>query len=228
MVGGFIGLTSLPANFEYLPFAGLLLALGLGQGMFAAPNTTAMMNSVPPETRGVSSGMIATIRNGATLMSIGVFFSIVTVGLAAALPPSIFSGLTNAGLPASVAGPVANLPPTAALFAAFLGYNPLATLLSPAVLQQLPAASQATLTSTQYFPSLIASPFMVGLHAVFYLSAGMCVVAAVASLLRGKVYIHDEAARGAIAAGESIEATALIDEETSADLVVKRMNGSAP
>jgi EmrB/QacA subfamily drug resistance transporter len=218
MVGGFIGLTNLPANFDYPPFAGLLLALGIGQGMFAAPNTTAIMNSVPPETRGVSSGMVATVRNGATLMSLGVFFSIVTVGLAAALPGSVFNGLTSAGLPASIASPISTLPPTSALFAAFLGYNPLGTLLPAYALQQLPAASQSTLLSTQYFPGLIASPFMVGLHAVFYLSAGLCVVAAVVSLLRGRVYIHDGAARdevasGAIAAGESLEATALTDEE---------------
>jgi MFS family permease len=212
MAAGFAGLTALPADFDYLPFAGLLVVLGIGQGMFAAPNTTALMNSVPPQHRGVSSGMVATFRNAASLMSIGVFFSIVTVGLAAALPGSLFSGLTGAGLPAAIADGISHLPPTAALFAAFLGYNPMGTLLSADVLHQLPMASQHLLLSQQFFPNLIAAPFMVGLRAVFYLSAGMCVVGAVASLLRGRVYIHDELASGAIAAGESIEATALIDE----------------
>jgi EmrB/QacA subfamily drug resistance transporter len=218
MAGGFAGLTLLPASFDYVPFAGLLVMLGVGQGMFAAPNTTAIMNSVPPQHRGVSSGMVATFRNAASLMSIGVFFSIVTMGLASALPSSLFGGLTSAGLPPNISTSIAHLPPTAALFAAFLGYNPMGTLLPQPVLQQLPWASQYNLLSKQFFPNLIASPFMVGLHAVFYLSAAMCVVGMIASLLRGKVYIHDEIARGAIAAGESIEATALTDEEITGNI----------
>ncbi len=207
-VGGFIGLTFLPANFNYLWFALLLVVLGIGQGMFAAPNTTAIMNSVPPEHRGVSSGMRATFQNSATVFSIGVFFSIVTVGLASALPGALGSGLTQAGVPGPVANQISHLPPTAALFAAFLGYNPMATLLPPQVLHSLPAANQAHLLSKSFFPNLISDPFMVGLHAVFYLSAAMCLVAAVASLLRGKRYIHDTMASGAVAVGMSQEVAA--------------------
>ncbi len=207
-VGGFIGLTFLPANFNYLWFALLLVVLGIGQGMFAAPNTTAIMNSVPPEHRGVSSGMRATFQNSATVFSIGVFFSIVTVGLASALPGALGSGLTQAGVPGPVANQISHLPPTAALFAAFLGYNPMATLLPQQVLHSLPAANQAHLLSKSFFPNLISDPFMVGLHAVFYLSAAMCLVAAVASLLRGKRYIHDTMASGAVAVGMSQEVAA--------------------
>ncbi len=204
-VGGFVGLTFLPANFDYLWFALLLLVLGIGQGMFAAPNTTAIMNSVPPEHRGVSSGMRATFQNSATVFSIGVFFSIVTVGLASALPGALSSGLTQAGVPGPVAEQVAHLPPTAALFAAFLGYNPMSVLLPAPVLHSLPPADQANLLGKSFFPNLISSPFMVGLHAVFYLSAAMCLVAAVASLLRGKRYVHDVMAQGAVAVGLSPE-----------------------
>jgi MFS family permease len=207
-VGGFIGLTFLPANFDYLWFALLLLVLGIGQGMFAAPNTTAIMNSVPAEHRGAASGMRATFQNSATVFSIGVFFSIVTVGLASALPGALGGGLTQAGVPGPVANQISHLPPTAALFAAFLGYNPMATLLPPDVLHSLPAANQAHLLSKSFFPNLISDPFMVGLHAVFYLSAAMCLVAAVASLLRGKRYIHDTMAAGAIAVGMSQEVAA--------------------
>src|SRR5579871_1709691 len=179
---GFIGLLTLPANFSYPWFAFWLVVLGVGQGLFAAPNTTAIMNSVPREHRGVSSGMRATFMNAASLMSIGVFFSIVTAGLASALPSSLFSGLTQAGLPAQTAHGIAQLPPTAALFAAFLGYNPLGALLPHAVLAQLPLASQLHLLSKEFFPNLIASPFMVGMRGVFLLSTVLCVIAAVASL----------------------------------------------
>ncbi len=214
MALGFVGLTLLPANFSYSVFAPLLLLLGIGQGMFAAPNTTAIMNSVPPEHRGVASGMRATFQNAASLLSIGVFFSIVTAGLAAALPSSLFTGLSHAGLPAPLATAISHLPPTAALFAAFLGYNPMGTLLPPSALHSLPAASQATLLSKQFFPSLIASPFMVGLHAVFYIAAGMCLVAAIASYFRGKRYIHgqdDVIAAGAIAAGDTVESSSILE-----------------
>ena len=214
---GFLGLTVLPANFSYPVFAPLLLLLGLGLGMFAAPNTTAIMNSVPPEHRGVASGMRATFQNAASLLSIGVFFSIVTAGLAAALPSSLFNGLSQAGLPAPIATAISHLPPTAALFAAFLGYNPMGTLLPPQALHTLPVASQATLLSKEFFPNLIASPFMVGLHAVFYIAAGMCLVAAIASFFRGKRYIHghegqrDEVAEGAVAAGETLESSTILE-----------------
>jgi MFS family permease len=205
-VVGFIGLTVLPANFEYLWFAVLLLVLGIGQGMFAAPNTTAIMNSVPPEHRGAASGMIATFMNSATVFSIGVFFSIVTVGLASALPGSLGGGLIQVGVPAPLANQIGHLPPTAALFAAFLGYNPMATLLPTPVLHSLPQANQNLLLSKGFFPHLIANPFMVGLHAVFYLSAAMCLVAAVASLLRGKRYIYDTMAAEVVAGGTASEA----------------------
>ncbi len=186
---GFVGLTTLPANFNYPIFAIWLLVLGIGQGMFSSPNVTAIMNSVPPRQRGVSSGMTATFQNSAQVFSIGLFFSIVTVGLAAALPSALFGGLTQAGLPGAVATKIAHLPPTAALFAAFLGYNPLKTLLPAQVLHALPAASQTQLISTSYFPNLIAAPFMVGLRAVFLLSLGVCLIGALASFLRGKPVI---------------------------------------
>jgi EmrB/QacA subfamily drug resistance transporter len=188
---GFLLLTFLPADFDYIWFALILLLLGIGQGMFAAPNTTAIMNSVPPDRRGVASGMRATFQNSATVMSIGIFFSVVTVGLASALPPALTSGLSSAGVPMASATRIAHLPPTSALFAAFLGYNPMATLLTPAVLQRIDPLQRAHLLGKTFFPNLIASPFMVGLHAVFYLSVVLCLIAAFASLLRGRRYIHE-------------------------------------
>ncbi len=183
---GFIGLTFLPANFNYSVFAILLFILGCGSGLFASPNTSSVMSSVPPERRGVASGMRATFQNGASLVSIGLFFSIVTAGLVASMPATFFNGLTKYGVPADAATQIAHLPPTAALFGAFLGYNPIGQLLPPAVLSHISPANQAALLGKTFFPNLISAPFMDGLHAVFYISAALCLIAACASLLRGK------------------------------------------
>jgi EmrB/QacA subfamily drug resistance transporter len=189
---GFGGLLLVPTNFVYPAFALAILIIGMGMGMFAAPNTTAIMNSVPPEHRGASSGMRATFQNTANTISITWIFTMVTVGLAAHLPTALFQGLTHAGIPASVATQVANLPPTGALFAAFLGYNPMKTLLPAAVLQSLPAASQALLLGKSFFPNLIAGPFDFGLRIAFSISVALSIIAAFASLLRGKRYIHGQ------------------------------------
>ena len=213
----FIGLTLLPANFDYKWFFILLLVLGIGQGLFAAPNTTVVMNSLPREHRGVGSGMRSTFQNGASLLSIGVFFSIVTAGLASALPTALTAGLSPTGLPSALIEKIAHLPPTAALFAAFLGYNPMGTLLPAPVLHSLPAASQAHLLSQQFFPNLIAAPFMDGLRVVFYVSAALSVVAACASLARPEptavIEPPDEIAQGAIAVTESPAATSILEED---------------
>ncbi|GCE08019.1 MFS transporter [Dictyobacter aurantiacus] len=187
----FLLLTVLPANFDYIWFAVLIFFLGLGQGMFSSPNTSSIMGSVPAEQRGVASGMRATFQNSGSIVSIGVFFSIITAGLAAALPSTLAGGLTHAGVPATVSDKIAHLPPTSALFAAFLGYNPMQTLIPHSVLTALPAANQSNLLGHSFFPNLISSPFMVGIHNVFYLSAAMCLVAAIASLLRGKAQQDD-------------------------------------
>jgi EmrB/QacA subfamily drug resistance transporter len=180
----FILLTLLPANFDYIWFAIILVVMGIGQGMFSAPNTTLVMNSVPPDQRGVASGMRATFMNTASVISMTMFFSLVTAGLAASLPTTLSSGLIHAGLPAAIANQVAHLPPIAALFAAFLGYNPMQTLLPPAVLHALPAAAQANLLGQGFFPNLISSPFMNGMRLAFYLAAVVCFIAAAASLVR--------------------------------------------
>ncbi len=150
------------------------------------------MSSVPPETRGASSGMRATFQNSATVVSIGLFFSIVTLGLAAALPATLSTGLITNGVPSQAANAIAHLPPTAALFGAFLGYNPIGALLPPAVLQAISPVHKAVLLGKTFFPNLISGPFMQGLHAVFYISAALCLIAAAASLLRGKRVIYGQ------------------------------------
>jgi MFS family permease len=189
----FLLLTLLPANFAYIWFALVLFFMGIGQGMFSAPNTTLSMNDVPAEQRGVGSGMRATFMNTASVVSLTMFFSIVTFGLASSLPTTLSSGLLKAGLPAAVANGVAKLPPIAALFAAFLGYNPMQTMLPGPVLQRLPAAARNSLLGKSFFPNLISSPFMNGMRLVFYLAAVVCVIAAVASMIRSsKAHLAQE------------------------------------
>jgi MFS family permease len=182
----------LPANFSYPVFAVLLLVNGIGSGLFSAPNTAGIMNSVPAAQRGVASGMRATFQNSGFVLSIGLFFSLMIAALASSLPRTLFAGLTANGVPAQVAGQVANLPPVGSLFAAFLGFNPIQTLLGPKVLGALPPGKAAFLTGQSYFPGLISGPFAHGLRIVFTVAALLCVIAAVASWLRGGRYVHAE------------------------------------
>ena len=187
MAGSFVGLLFLPVDFSYPVFAVIVFANGIGQGMFSAPNTSAIMGSVPPERRGAASGMRATFQNSGVSLSIGIFFSLMVTGLAGSLPQTLSSGLQAQGVPASVAGPVASLPPVSTLFAAFLGQNPIGHLLAPSgVLKTLPRHNADTLTGTQFFPHLISGPLHHGLTVVFIAAATMAVVAATASLLRGR------------------------------------------
>ncbi len=174
----------LPVNFSYLWFALLLMANGLSMGLFAAPNTAGIMNAVPPNRRGVASGMRSTFQNAGMTLSIGLFFSIMVIGLSTSMPTALTHGLTAQGVPSSAAAKIADLPPVSVLFAAFLGYNPMKSLLGPA-LSTLSPAHQAVLTGHTFFSNLIAAPFDSGLKIVFTFALIMCVVAAGASWLRG-------------------------------------------
>jgi MFS family permease len=182
----FLGLLALPVDFDYGLFATLLLLNGLGQGMFSAPNTSSIMGSVPAEYRGVASGMRSTFQNSGTALSIGVFFSLMVSGLAATLPDTLKSGLTAHGVPAASAAHAASLPPVSTLFATFLGNNPIEHLLSSeGVLDHVTSAQRSVLTGHTFFPQLVSGPFHHGLTVVFGVAAGMALVSAVASALRG-------------------------------------------
>lgn len=189
---GFILLTTLPADFNYWSFAFCIFLVGAGMGVFASPNSAAIMSSVPAQFRGAASGMRATFQNAGMMMSMGIFFTIVISNLAAHLPHAVLSGLTTFGLPHTFALGISKLPPTATLFAALLGYNPMAHLLPASALHLLPSAKAAALVGEHFFPSLIKAPFANALHVVFLFSAIMSVIAAIASLLRGSRFIYDE------------------------------------
>jgi MFS family permease len=188
----FIGLLLIPVNFDYVEFAVLTGLSGIGSGLFSAPNRTAIMNSVPANQRGSASGMAGTLLNAGSSLSIGIFFSLMIAGLATNLPGALHAGLTANGVPQQAAAAVAQTPPVGSLFAAFLGYNPIQSLLAPTgVLPHLSAANVATLTGKQFFPELISAPFHDGLVVVFVAAAVMSLIAAVASVLRGAKYMHE-------------------------------------
>jgi len=189
----FVLLMALPANFAYWSFALVLFLNGVAFGMFAAPNTAAIMNSVPARDRGVASGMRATCQTLGMPLSIGIFFSLMVVGLTANVPAAMFGGLTAHHVPAQVAAPLSHMPPTGYLFAAFLGFNPLKELLGTHVLGALPLTDVHTLMSKEFFPSLIAGPFKDGIVDVLIFAAAMCLMAALASWLRGGKFVHEEA-----------------------------------
>ncbi len=186
MAGSFAGLLLIPTDFSYWLFALVVFLNGLGGGLFAAPNTSIIMASVPAESRGAASGMRATFQNAGMVLSIGVFFSLMVAGLAGSLPHTLSSGLMAQGVPAANAHQVASLPPVGTLFAAFLGYNPIQQLLGPDTLHHLSAAHAHTLTGRQFFPHLISGPFHDGLVVVFSLAIVMSLVAAAASLIRAR------------------------------------------
>jgi MFS family permease len=182
----FLGLMVLPVDFAYPAFAFLTFLNGVGSGMFSSPNASVVMNAVPPAERGVASGMRMTFFNSGSALSIGVFFSLMVVGLASTLPSTLSAGLVGQGVPGAVAGQLGGLPPVGILFAAFLGINPIAALLGPTgLLSSLPSSNVATLTGNDFFPSLISSPFHEGLVLVFAIAALMMVVSAVASWYAG-------------------------------------------
>ncbi|MGA2642113.1 MAG: MFS transporter [Spirochaetia bacterium] len=191
LMTGFLMLAELPANFSYLPFMLILVLVGLGMGLFTSPNMSAVMNSVPPEYRGVASGMRATIQNSGALVSMSLFFSLIIIGLAGTLPQALNSGLLAAGIPTALASQVSGLPPTGALFATFLGYNPMQQLLSPEDLANLSQATRSLVLGKELFPSLMAPAFMDSMRLTFYGAAGMSLIAAVVSFLRGKAYIYE-------------------------------------
>jgi hypothetical protein len=181
----FAGLMLLPVNFPYWAFALLVAVNGIGSGMFASPNSSSIMGSVPARDRGAASGMRATFQNSGTAVSIAVVFTLMIAGLSGSLPSALSGGLARQGVPAAVAHQAAALPPVSSLFASVLGVNPVQHLLAPTgVLSALPAASRAALTGPSFFPGLLQGPFHGGLIVVFTVSAALSLLAGLASLLR--------------------------------------------
>jgi MFS family permease len=181
----FFLLARLPVNFPYPAFALLLTLNGMGMGLFISPNRAAVMSSLPPWRRGVGAGMLNTFQNSAQVLSIGIFFSLMIIGLSSGLPAALDHGFVAHGVPAATAANLSHLPPVTTLFATFLGYNPMAHLLGHSVLASLPTQQANVLTGHQFFPRLITRPFASALSAAFTFAVIVCLASAVASLLRG-------------------------------------------
>lgn len=175
---GFAVFDLVPIDFSYLWFALALFLIGLSMGLFTAPNTAAIMNGLPADRRGAGAGMLNTAQNSAGLLSIGVFVTVIGLGLASSLPHTLYSGLAGQGVPAAKAHEIAGIPPVGSLFAAFLGYNPIQRLFGPSTLSTLPSDRASYLTGHEFFPRLISGPFGDGLHLAFAFAAIACLLGA--------------------------------------------------
>jgi MFS family permease len=184
----FVGLILLPADFNYVLFAGLLALNGIGMGLMAAPNSAAIMNAVPASQRGAASGIRATGMNAGMVLSMGGFFTLMAIGLASRLPAALSSGLTHAGVSPDQVATASHASPVGMLFAAFLGDNPIKAL----VPNPGPGVNRAIYGQT-FFPHLISDPFRHGLLIAFSASILMLLIAAGASLMRGAKFIHEDA-----------------------------------
>ena len=184
-------LTLLPYNFNLWQFEGILLMNGIGSGLFAAPNTTAVMNSLPEESRGAGSGMRTTFNNIGQTISMAIFFSVAISIFSLKLPSSLLNTSVSIGLPLQIAVAISKIPPSGALFAAFLGINPAASF-SPAMLNLIPPVALKSLMSLSFFPNAIGPSFMVGLKDSLYIAILMTIAGAVLSALSGGRYVHGE------------------------------------
>jgi MFS family permease len=197
--GGMIGaavsfglLMLLPVDFSYPMFAAVLALNGISMGMFASPNRAGVMNSLPAADRGAGGGMNQTFQNSAQVFSIGIFFTLLILGLSSSLPEALRTGLESHGVSAAAANHAAALPPISVLFAAFLGYNPIQRLLGSHALAAMSGHAHALVTGRMFFPELISAPFHSGLQEAFIFAIVVCLLAAAASLMRGGRYAHAE------------------------------------
>jgi EmrB/QacA subfamily drug resistance transporter len=186
----FGALMLLPIDFSFPAFAAILFINGVSMGMFASPNRAAVMNSLPARDRGAGGGMNQTFQNSAQVISIGIFFTLLIIGLASTLPSSLQHGLEAHGVGHAAAHQAGQTPPISVLFAAFLGYNPIEHLVGAGALHSIGPHAQAILTGQTFFPHLISSAFSDGLDTAFTFAIVACLIAAGASLLRGGRYHH--------------------------------------
>jgi MFS family permease len=223
----FLCLLFVPVDFPYWLFAFLVALNGFGSGLFASPNRAEMMNAVPADARGAAGGMIATFMNSASVLSIGIFFSLMVTGLASSLPHTMYAGLTAQGVPSTSAAAISHLPPIGVLFAAFLGYNPMQQLLGP-VLAHMSPGHAAYIAGREFFPNLITSPFHNGLNVAFAFAIAACVIAAVASALTGSGKPQAAAAPAAESLGSEMAAVAGEGAFEPSELVIPDMVEDSP
>ena len=172
-------------NFPYPAFAALLLLVGLSLGLFSAPNTSAVMNSLPANQRGAGR------RHAEHLPELGQRpldrlllhrHHAGPGGGPAPRPPT--AGSPPRASRVQPAQQISHLSPIGSLFAAFLGINPDPPAARHHLLAQ-PAVHASYLTGRSFFPHLISGPFGQGLRLAFLAAAALCFIGAVFSWLRG-------------------------------------------
>ena len=188
----FLVLSALGPNFNYWVFGATLFIMGAGNGMFSAPNTAAIMNSVPADSRGAASGMMTTIMNAGMTASLGLFFTIVLLSLTVNLPVSFNTALASLGA-SNLDKVFDSTPPTVAMFSAFLGYNPVGTIIASVPGLTVPQSILSQMEGLTWFPSTLAPAFMSSLRVAFYVGMILSISAAVVSVIRGKRYVDSEA-----------------------------------
>ncbi len=188
----FFLLELVPVNFSYPWFAAVLFLSAIGMGTFASPNRAGIMNALPHQHRGVGGGMYATFQNSGQVFSIGIYFTLIIVGISVSLHTDLVAGLVHQGVPLADATRASHLPAVSTLFASLLGYNPIEHLLGPHVLGHLAPAAHATVVSRGFFPSIISGAFHNGLRMVCDFSIICCLGGAAASVLRGGKFIYQE------------------------------------
>ena len=165
--------------------------MGIGTGMFGSPNSSSIMNSVPPQNRGVASGMMQTLNNTAMTASMAIFFTILIVGITQRFPDAMATSLASIG--ATQLTPIlSNIPPTGALFSAFLGYDPVSSILGalpPQMVSHIPLATINTLNGTTWFPTTFANAFIPSVRISFIFAAALSIIAAILSALRGDKHV---------------------------------------
>ncbi len=184
-------LTLLPYNFNVWEFELILFMNGVGSGLFASPNTTAIMNSLPPESRGVGSGMRTTLNNIGSTISMALFFSIAITVFSQNLPPILYHEAINLGFSQTLASMISQISPSGILFAAFMGINPISSM-PQGILNSLPESTRKLIGSNSFIPNIIGSSFMQGLRESLIIAVILTLIGALLSALRGKKYIHEE------------------------------------
>lgn len=72
-----------------------LAVIGIGFGLFSAPNTNSVMSSVSRQDSGSASGILSTMRFVGQLMSISIMGSILAVSMPRTLLLELFSGISS-------------------------------------------------------------------------------------------------------------------------------------
>jgi EmrB/QacA subfamily drug resistance transporter len=188
---GLFLLTLLPYDFDLVWFEGVMLIIGIGGGLFAAPNTTAIMNAVSSKDRASANGMRMTLNNIAATVSMAIFFSVAITIFSQDLPSSMYDGAVKVGVPNQVATLLSQISPSGILFGAFLGVNPI-TAIPQTLLATIPPGALAAIESAGFLPNVLGPSFMIGLTDSIYIAMALSLLGALFSAMRGERYVHEE------------------------------------